>query len=137
MDRGWKKQYYFSARTNPFQDRRCTLRMENLWGSRASTRDPSTRDEFEARKAKRIARNCASAYRPRAPHTLARCEREMRGSITRVRSPEGVGFRPIVRPILRPLVLIRWYCQVALAKFVIVLDYGHFMRGTLKLVGEI
>lgn len=48
-----------------------------------------------------------------------------------VRSPEG-WFPPHCAPDPSSVSSNSPYCQVALAKFVIVSDYGHFMRGTLE-----
>lgn len=59
-----EKQYYFSARINPSCVRRCLVPIENLWGSRATTRVLSTRDAFKRTRvsASTLTCNCASEY---------------------------------------------------------------------------
>lgn len=103
--RDGRNNIIFPRERTPFAIGGCTLRTENLWGSRAGTRDPSTRDEFEPGEPSASRFDCASACPTRAPHTLAPSCVSLKDAS--VRSEPRDGFRLIVRPILlHPLVLI-------------------------------
>lgn len=128
--RDGRNNIIFPRERTPFAIGGCTLRTENLWGSRAGTRDPSTRDEFEPGEPKRVALwLCKCMSHARATHARSlvripeRCERAI--------GAEG-WFPPYCAPDPSSSVSFNSpYCQVALAKFVIVSDYGHFTRPTM------
>lgn len=102
--RDGRNNIIFPRERTPFAIGGCTLRTENLWGSRAGTRDPSTRDEFEPGEPKRVALwVCKCMSHARATHARSlvripeRCERAI--------GAEG-WFPPHCAILLHPLVLI-------------------------------